>query len=353
VTSDPVYTAAELRRFTADALRMLGTPADIADQVATSLVLSNLVGHDSHGVIRIVQYAHWLHDSQIRAAARPVVRRRRGVAAVVDGGWGFGQPAARLATDLAAAAAHEHGMAAVAIAACNHVGRLGDYVGALAEAGLVGLAWCNSGPAVAPYGGTRRALGTNPFAWAAPGGPAGPLVLDFSTAGVAEGKLRIAFAAGAMVAPGLIIDAGGNPTTDPADFFAGGALLPFGGHKGSGMSILIELLGGLLTGMGVSSSPDYAGGNGTVVLALDVATFVDPDDFGAYAADFRASVVAAGGAGAGPGGVLMPGDVEAQTRRRRERDGIPVGAGVLRQIHEITDPAGVPRAVPMASRAQA
>jgi LDH2 family malate/lactate/ureidoglycolate dehydrogenase len=345
VTNELTFPAAELRRFTTDALQSRGAPPDIATEVAASLVLSNLVGHDSHGVVRLVQYEDWLRSGQIRPATRPVLRRRSGVAAIVDGGWGFGQTAARLATTVAADAAHEHGLAAVAIAECNHVGRLGEYVGMLAETGLIGLAWCNSGPAVAPFGGVGRVLGTNPFAWSAPGGPAGPVVLDFSTAGVAEGKLRLAFAAGSMVAPGLIIDADGKPTTDPADFYAGGALLPFGGHKGSGMSIVIELLGGLLTGMGASFAPNYAGGNGTVILALDVAAFVDPGEFDADAADFRATLEAAGGGR--PGDVLMPGDVEAQTRRRREHDGIPVGAEVLRQIHEITDPAGVARAVPL------
>jgi LDH2 family malate/lactate/ureidoglycolate dehydrogenase len=329
-----IFAASDLRRFTTEALLSRGAPADIAGAVAGSLVLSNLVGHDSHGVIRLVQYEGWLQTGQIRPAARPAIRRRTGVTAVVDGGWGFGQTAARLATQVAADAAQEHGMAAVAISECNHVGRLGEYVAALADRGLVGLAWCNSGPVVAPFGSVRRTLGTNPFAWSAPGGPAGPLVLDFSTAGVAEGKLRIAFADGATVGPGLIVDAAGRPTIEPADFFAGGALLPFGGHKGSGMAVMIELLGGLLTGMGVAFAPDYAGGNGTVILALDVAAFADPVEFAARAADFRSAFEP---------DVLLPGDVEAQTRLRREREGIPVGAEVLRQIYEITDPAGVAR----------
>ena len=209
--------------------------------MARSLVLSNLVGHDSHGVIRLAQYAAWIADGQIRPAAaarRPAPQ----AAAVVDGGWGFGQPAAQLATRTAAELAREHAVAAVTIRDCNHVGRLGEYVAELASAGLMGLAFCNSGAVVAPFGGTGRALGTNPFAWAAPGAGPDPLVLDFSTAGVAEGKLRVAGAEGREVAPGLIVDSGGQPTTRPEDFFAGGALLPFGGHKGSGMSIMIELL---------------------------------------------------------------------------------------------------------------
>ena len=343
--NEQVYSADELRRFTGDCLAELGADRSIADQVATSLVLSNLVGHDSHGVIRIVQYAAWVDDGQIRPAAAPHVQRQRGATAVVDGGWGFGQPAARLATDLAREVAADHGIAAIAIANCNHIGRLGEYVGALAEVGLMGMAWCNSGAVVAPFGGTGRALGTNPFAWAAPSGGTRPLVVDFSTAGVAEGKLRIASANGRSVAPGLIVDATGRPSNEPADFFAGGALLPFGGHKGSGMSVMIELLGGLLTGMGVGCSPRYAGGNGTIILALDIAAFTDPADFAAHAAEFREALATAGSGPSG-GDVAMPGEIETRTYDTRMRDGIPVSHGVQSQIYEISDALGVRRATP-------
>jgi LDH2 family malate/lactate/ureidoglycolate dehydrogenase len=345
-TTDRRFAATELRRFATECLARLGAPPTTAGSVAASLVLSNLVGHDSHGVIRLVQYANWIRDGQIRPAAEPVVRRHRGAVAVVDGGWGFGQLAARMATDHVREIARDYGVAAVAIADCNHIGRLGEYVGSLASDGLMGMAWCNSGPVVAPFGGTGRALGTNPFAWAAPSGDDHPLVVDFSTAGVAEGKLRIAAAAGNPVGPGLIVDVTGQPTIEPADFFAGGALLPFGGHKGSGLSVMIELLGGLLTGMGVACSPRYGGGNGTIVMAMDVEAFTDRAEFDRDAADFRRALVAAG---RGPNGtnVLMPGEIESQTHDMRTADGIPVGEGVLRQVHEISDPLGVPRGTPL------
>jgi len=350
--NEQIYTAGELRRFTGDCLTELGADGSTAEQVAKSLVLSNLVGHDSHGVIRIVQYSGWVEDGQIRPAAVPHVQRQRGATAVVDGGWGFGQPAARLATDLARQVAADHGIAAVAIADCNHIGRLGEYVGALAEVGLMGMAWCNSGAVVAPFGGTGRALGTNPFAWAAPSGGVRPLVVDFSTAGVAEGKLRIASANGRSVASGLIVDASGRPSTEPADFFAGGALLPFGGHKGSGMSVMIELLGGVLTGMGVGCSPRYAGGNGTIIVALDVSAFTDPVDFAAQATEFRQALATAGRGPSG-GDVAMPGEIETRTYDARVRDGIPVSYGVQSQIYEISDALGVRRAAPAGVAADA
>jgi LDH2 family malate/lactate/ureidoglycolate dehydrogenase len=342
------YSAGQLTGLATAALGALGAPAAIAAQVARSLILSNLVGHDSHGVIRLVQYSEFIADGQIRPSAAAVVTGGRAAtgagaaAVVVDGGWGFGQPAAQLATGRAIEAARAHGVAAVTIRNCNHVGRLGEYVTELAEAGLMGMAFCNSGAVVAPFGGTGRALGTNPFAWAAPGGPDGPLVVDFSTAGVAEGKLRVAAADGRGVAGGLIVDARGQPSARPEDFFAGGALLPFGGHKGSGMSVMIELLGGLLTGMGTACTPGYAGGNGTVMLAVDVAAFTDPPAYADSAQEFRAALVAAG-AGPSGGTVLLPGELESRTRERRLRDGIPVSAGVLELIYELTDQLGIAR----------
>jgi LDH2 family malate/lactate/ureidoglycolate dehydrogenase len=339
------FAPPDLEAFTTAALAALGAPAAIAGQVAVSLVLSNLVGHDSHGIIRLIQYAAWVADGQIRPAAQPEAGQGQRATAVIEGHWGFGQPAAQLAVDVLSETALANGAAAVTIRDCNHIGRLGEYVATLADRGLVGLAFGNGGPVVAPFGGAGRALGTNPFAWAAPAGPAGPLVVDFSTAAVAEGKLKLAAADGRPVAEGLIVDAAGRPSTNADDFYAGGALLPFGGHKGSGLSIMIDLLGGLLTGMGTAPSPGYGGGNGTVMIAWSVGAFADA---GAYAADaerFRESLVTQG-RGAAPGPVLLPGEVESRTGRERRRDGIPVSAGVLASIYAVTDPLGVPRPAP-------
>ena len=336
------FAPQDLEVFTAAALAALGAPAGPAGQVAASLVLSNLVGHDSHGFIRLVQYSGWVVNGQIRPAAQPEIIQQQHAIAVIDGRWGFGQSAARLAVDVVAESARANGVAAVTIRDCNHIGRLGEYVGDLAGQGLVGLAFCNAGPVVAPFGGAGRALGTNPFAWAAPGGPRGPLVVDFSTAGVAEGKLKLAAADGRPIAPGLIVDAEGRPSTDADDFYAGGALLPFGGHKGSGMSVMIELLGGLLTGMGTAPTPSYGGGNGAVMMAMRVGAFTPADSYAAGAEEFREQLVTAG-RGAAPGPVLLPGEMEARTREERLRDGIPVSPAVLASIYAVTDPLGVPR----------
>lgn len=320
-----VYVSAtELRAVTAEVLAAAGADSEAALHVAHSLVMSNVLGHDSHGVRRIPQYLGEVRAGRIDPRATPKTERTRPGALLVHGRWAFGQLAAARAVDDLVPAVAEHGSATAAIGECNHVGRLGESVGALAERGLVGIAFGNADATVAPLGGRARLLGTNPFAWAVPRGDGRPpIVLDWATAGIAEGKLAILRDHGEPVAPGLVLDADGHETTTPADFYAGGALRPFGGHKGYGLSLLIELVGGLLTRTGIGSMPNYAGGFGTVLVALDVASFVPLAWFAEQVEAFCAELASTPRA-AGHDEVLVPGEPEERVRAERERDGIPL-----------------------------
>lgn len=322
-----------------EVLRALGAPEGTARLVATSLTLSNLVGHDSHGIVRLIQYSDWVKTGQIRPNGQPQVVAGHGAVATVDGAWGFGQPAAQLATSLSIELAAAHGVSAVSISACNHVGRLGEYVATIAGSGKMGMAFCNSGPVVAPFGGSGRVMGTNPFAWSAPLRD-GMVVLDFATAKVAEGKLKIAMAEGQTAPPSSIVDSSGRPSVDPADFYAGGSLLAFGDHKGSGMSMLIELTAGLMSHMGSSCDPAYLGGNGTLLMALDISSFTDMDSYFEQAETFRRE---AKRIGAGPQqvDVLLPGEAEARALEARSREGVVVPAEIRRQITALADDLGV------------
>jgi LDH2 family malate/lactate/ureidoglycolate dehydrogenase len=335
----PRFSEEDLVRTAAVVLGALGAPEQTAQLVATSLVLSNLVGHDSHGIVRLIQYSDWVRTGQIQPGGAPTVARARGAVATVDGGWGFGQPAAQAATRLAIELASDQGVAAVAISSCNHVGRLGEYVETIAGAGQMGMAFCNSGPVVAPFGGAGRVMGTNPFAWSAPLRE-GTVVVDFATSKVAEGKLKIALAEGRMVAPGCIVDRAGQASVDPADFYDGGALLAFGEHKGSGMSMLIELTAGLVSKMGTSCDPEYLGGNGALILALDIAAFVSADRYFDQADTFCREAKRLGG---GPSSVdiLLPGELEARTLERRRAGGVSVPAPIRHQITELASELGV------------
>ncbi len=322
-----------------DVLQGLGAPPETARLVARSLALSNLVGHDSHGIVRLLQYSGMVRTGQIQPAGQPQVASTHGAVATVDGGWGFGQPAAQLATGLATELASANGIAAVSISSCNHIGRLGEYVATIAHHGQMGMAFCNSGPIVAPFGGFGRVMGTNPFAWSAPLRD-DVVVADFATSKVAEGKLKIAMAEGRSVAPGSIIDKEGRPSNEPADLYDGGALVPFGEHKGSGMSMLIELTAGLVSMMGTSCDPDYHGGNGTLVMALEIGAFRALDGYRDQAETFRREAKRIGGGLRGVD-VLLPGELEARTLEARRAGGVLVAGEIRRQITALADQLGV------------
>ena len=335
------FTAGELERVSASLLEAVGTPQDLAAVVASSLVDANLAGHDSHGVIRLTSYIANVRSGQVHPASRPAAETLGGGCARVDGAWGWGQPAARLATGTAGALAREHGVALVTIGRCNHIGRLGEYVETLTHAGLMAFMTCNARPAVAPFGGYTRLLGTNPVAWGAPrssGEP--PLVVDFATASIAEGKLKVAHAAGKNAPKGAVVDRDGRPTVATADFYDGGALTTFGGHKGFGLSVMAEVLGGILSGAGASSVPGFDGGNGTAIVAVDIARFVPEPEFVARVEAFAGVLH---GAPRAPGfdEILTPGEPEWRSRKTRSEEGVVVPEATLLAISELTNELGV------------
>jgi LDH2 family malate/lactate/ureidoglycolate dehydrogenase len=335
-----VIRADELVAFARELLEGLGTPAPAATAVAESLVESNLVGHDSHGVRRLMPYTDFVRAGQVDPAAEPRLAEQSGATAVVDGQSCFGQLAGRLATDTVAELAREHGAGAVVVRRTGHVGRLGEYTGALTERDFAGIALCNADPTVAPHGGRERRLGTNPLSLAVPRGEGRPpIVMDWATSAVAEGKLQMSLARGEQAPPGAVVDREGRPTTDPSDFYEGGALLPFGAHKGYGLSVLIELLGGLLSGSGVSSLPDFDEGNGMLIVALEIERFGDPDSFKERAEAFCA-LLANTAPSEGSSGVMVPGEPESNTGAERRRDGIPVPAAIWRALNELKETTG-------------
>jgi LDH2 family malate/lactate/ureidoglycolate dehydrogenase len=330
-----------LRDLCRGVLEALGTPADLADVVADSLVQANLVGHDSHGVMRLNQYANQVRSGQVQPSGRASQGITRAGIATVDGAWGWGQPAARLAASTAGTLSQQQGVAAVTIAHCNHIGRLGEYVESIAQTGLIGVAMCNADPSVAPFGGRARLLGTNPMAWGIPRRDAqNPMVIDFATAGIAEGKLRVARALGETVPLGFIVDSFGRPSGEPAAFYDGGALLPFGGHKGFGLSLVVEILAGGLSGMAPSATPEYGGGNGSIVLAIDISAFVPFARFIDQVESLCTSIKASPRA-EGVEEIWLPGEPEVATRRQRETQGISVPEQTWNEIQALAAELGV------------
>ncbi|NBE98216.1 Ldh family oxidoreductase [Nonomuraea sp. KC401] len=335
--SSRLIDAGQLRDLARDVLTAAGVPAGTAATVSASLVEADLAGHGSHGVRRLMPYVEKIEAGVIVPDARPDVVSRRGATAVVSGRRGFGQAAAGLATAEAARLAAAHAAGVVAVRECNHVGRLGEYAATLAAQGLVAQVVGNADPTVAPYGGHRRMLGTNPMAWAVPRAGGAAVVMDWATAAIAEGKLGLLLAGGSRAPEGVVVDPEGRPSTDPADFYRGGALLPFGGHKGYGLSVLIELVGGLLTGTGTACSPEYDGTFGTVITAVDISAFVPLDDYVAQVESFCEALRASGP------GVIVPGEPEAEARAARLKEGIPVPAPVWDELGVLAARLGVPR----------
>jgi uncharacterized oxidoreductase len=304
----------------------VGAPPDIAQIVAASLVASDLVGHESHGVVRVRQYLDAIRRGDLDPAARPQIAHSDKGVVTVDARRSFGQVAARYTVELGIARAHEHGLAAAGLINCGHVGRLGEWVQLAAEQDAIALAFCNGGGVsgiVAPYGGAARLLGTNPIAAAIPVGDRAPIVLDFATSAVAEGKVRVARNRGKSIPEGWILDAQGLPSTDPNALYANGMLLPAATHKGYALSLLVEFLGGILTGNGCPALGNVRPGNGVLFLVLDVTAFRPLADYMADGARMAATVKAVQTA-PGFSEVLLPGEPEQRMQSERRSGGILV-----------------------------
>jgi uncharacterized oxidoreductase len=217
---------------------------------------------------------------------------------------------------------------------------MADYVELIAARGQLGMTVTNARPNVAPFGGRTRRLGTDPIAFAIPraeGSP--PIVVDFATSVRAEGKVRVARAAGRSVPPGTLIDREGRPSNDPEDYYAGGALLPAEGHKGYALAVAIEALGGILSGMGPAMLPAYGDGNGMFVMALEVEAFISVEQ---YMRQVEEMAQALEGTPTAPGveQVLLPGQPELRGAERRRREGIPIAEATMDELRELARELG-------------
>ena len=337
----PNVPAETLRQLARAILEGVGTPADAAGVVGDSLIDANLAGHDSHGVIRLGGYVEAVKIGQVMPTETPDPLGRDRATSRIDGRWGWGQPGMLLATAEVIALGREFGAGVAVVHRCSHIGRVAPYVESVARAGLIGIALSNAGPAVAPYGGSQRVMGTNPIAWAVPRGEGRqPLSFDIATAAVAEGKLRVAQAKGERVAPGLIVDVDGHPSQNPDDFYAGGALLPFGGHKGYGFSLLAQMLGRGLAGLDPSDLISQRGVNGPVIIAIDVSPFVAPEVFVAMV-EAQCVEITASPPADGVAEVLLPGELEIRMRERRLAEGVPIAARTWAELGALATDAGV------------
>lgn len=343
----PTFAPETLQRISSRIFQALGASQAEGDRVGELLVEANLVGHDSHGVIRIPQYVNLLKEGLVTPEAPFQLEQETPSTAIVNGNWGFGQVIATRAVDVAVEKARQVAVSVVTVYNANHIGRLGSYTLEAARAGYICLLTANAhggARSVAPFGGTARRMATNPICIAAPSG-GDPLVLDITTSVVAEGKVRVKRNRGEQTPPGWIIDAEGNPTTDPNKFYGppAGALLPFGGsvaHKGYGLSIIVDILSGALSGAGCSRPDATRIGNGVFIMVINPTAFTTMDLFRRQVDDFVAYLRSSPTA---PGfkEILMPGEVEIREEKKRRAEGVFVEDETWRQIAEIAQANGV------------
>ena len=319
----PTLTASKLTQFVAAIMQGAGCGEGEAATVARRLVDSNLVGHDSHGVLRVPRYLGWIKDGTLRPNTAPTLVFDSDTIAIVDGNRGFGQVTGEFATKLGIAKAREKGIAMIGLRNCGHLGRVGDWADMAAEAGQVSLHFLNTSGAqrVAPFGGTDRRLSTNPITIGVPIADADPVVLDVTTSMVAEGKLMVALNKGERVPEGWIIDKDGAPTTNPKDFYDGGALLTVGAHKGSGLSMVTDLLAGAVSTGKSSDADDPILRNNMLSIFIAPAVYDSGGVVAREARRFVDFVKASAPAKAGEP-VLAPGDVERRNRAARLASGV-------------------------------
>jgi hydroxycarboxylate dehydrogenase B len=315
-----------------------GSDAREATLVAENLVTANLMGHDSHGIGMMPRYVEALLEGGLVVNQRPQVKLDTGSLLVLDGRQGYGQTIGLEATRMAIARAKEHGASITTLANSHHLGRIGHWAEMAVAEGLVSMHFVNvlSFARVAPFGGADPRFGTNPVCIAIPLPGEPPFVLDMATSAVAQGKLRVAHNKKAKIPPGWLIDSDGNPTDDPRWGVVPplGAMLCFGGHKGYGLAVACELLGGALTGGGATS---YENKTQRRVLNGMLSVLIDPRKLGtaeAFERDARAYLNWLRESRPAPGSdrVRIAGEPERETRAQREREGIAVDAETWNEI---------------------
>jgi uncharacterized oxidoreductase len=344
----PRFSLDALHSLSRGVIEALGTRPEDAEIVAAHLVSAHLAGHDSHGVIRLVQYRDHARSGKVVPAARVETLRESETTALLDGHFAWGQVIARRAVELAIDKAAKHQVAAVSVRNAYHVGRVGVYPLLAAERGYLAQVHCNGHGVVrvAPWGGTEPRLATNPIAIAVPT-RSRPILVDITTSVVAEGKVRVARNAGKRLPEGWVLDRHGRPSTDPADLYSGGSLLPLGGregHKGYGLSVIVDLLGGALSGAGCGTLTERIG-NGLFIQVTDPEAFTDREEL--YdRIDELVAYLKSSPCREGVAEILLPGEPEERLAAERARSGIEVDDVTWAQVAVLACELGVRAPVP-------
>jgi uncharacterized oxidoreductase len=331
VVQMPTLTSSQLSSLSTSLLKAAGASDEEARIVSKYLVNANLAGVDSHGVLRLTGYVDAIRGGLIKPGAKVEIVTETDSTALVNGNWGFGQIICTEAMQLAIQKAKKNGVSVVGIFNCNHIGRLSEYTTMALEHGMISFVAVGADPCVAPYGGRKAVLSTSPMSYAIPAGKEQPIVVDFATSVVAEGKIRAAILKGSKIPEGWIVNSAGRSTTNPAELYDkpvepfkfSGALLPAGGHKGYSLSLVVEALGGALTGNGCDGEVTSGYANGVFILVVKIENFVPLASFKSRIDRLIKSVKSTPTA-EGFSEILIPGEPERREKKKRSKAGIPI-----------------------------
>ena len=330
--------------------RSAGVPDVDARLAADTLVQADLWGHQSHGLLRLGWYYARLRSGAMKAVTSTTLAVDAGAVAVMDGQDGVGQVIARQAVDEAVARARLHGVGVVSIRHSNHFGTCMYFTRIAAQQGCIAILMSNAGPNMAPWGGLKKKIGTNPWSVAVPGGSFGPVVMDMANSGVARGKIYLAGKRREQIPDHWAIDAHGRPTTDPKAAIEG-FILPMAGHKGYVMGVMVDILSGVLSGSqfldGVHGpyDPVSRSGAGHLLVALNVQAFMPLTQFEERIAQYIASLKDVPLA-QGHAQVFYPGEMENQADARNRAGGLSLPRDTLDDIARVAREAGVAHLLP-------
>jgi len=336
--------------FAAAVYASAGVPAEDARLIADSLVQADLWGHQSHGVLRLGWYLARIRAGKMQAVTQPGFAVDMGAVAVIDGHDGVGQVLAARAAREAITRARRHGIGAVGVRNSNHFGTAMYYTRLAPAAGCVGWLSTNASPAMAPWGGRKKLIGTNPWSIAAPAGRHPPMLLDIANTGVARGKVYLARQKGESIPLGWAIDADGAPTTD-AQRAIDGIILPMAQHKGYAIALMMDVLSGVLTGSGFGSNVhgpyqfEHASQCGHLMIALNIAAFQPLAEFNARMEQLIAEIKGAPLA-RGFDQIFYPGEIEARNDLAHRREGLLLPGDTLADLRRIAGECGIAARLP-------
>ena len=334
-----VVRADALREFVTAVYRAGGMPSEDAALIADTLVQADLWGHQSHGVLRTGWYLARLQSGVMKAVTRPRFVSDRGGVAVLDGDDGVGQVVTRFATQEAIRRAKQHGVASIAVRNSNHFGTCMYYTRMAAMEGCLMLLATNGGPAIAPWGGIRKVIGTNPWSISAPIGNRPPMMIDMATTGVARGKIYLARQRGEKIPLGWALNAEGEPTTDPQAAIDG-IILPMAGHKGYAIALMVDMLAGVLSGSQFLSrvngpyKTDQRSGAGHFITIHDISAYQPLEEFHRRMEEFIAEIKAVPLA-KGTDEIFYPGELEARSDARQREKGIELPDDTIADLRRI------------------